>query len=117
MAMLRHDCDMYKRVITRAVTRIPSGKFNTSDFTSWEVDSTSDTRELLIEDYCFGYVKDLRLSLFTSLERISIGDNCFCNVEGGTFEVKNCINMKTVTIGDNSFTSVKRVVFEGDLLG
>ena len=101
-----------EKTIIRAVTRIPSGKFNTSDFTSWEVDSTSDLRELLIEDDCFGYVKDLRLSLFTSLERINIGDNCFCNMEGGTFEVKNCINMKSVTIGDNSFTSVKRVTGE-----
>ena len=112
----KEDDDMYKRVITRAMTRIPPGKFNTSDFTSWEVDSTSDSRELLIEDDCFGYVKDLRLSLFTSLERLSIGDNCFCNEKGGVFEVKNCINMKSVTIGDNSFISVKRVVFEGDSL-
>ena len=116
MAADPKDDDMYKRVITRAMTRIPPGKFNTSDFTSWEVDSTSDTRELLIEDDCFGYVKDLRLSLFTSLERLSIGDNCFCNEKGGVFEVKNCINMKSVTIGDNSFISVKRVVFEGDSL-
>lgn len=60
----RHeDDDMYKKPIIRAVTRISSGKFNTSDFTSWEVDSTSDLRELLIEDDCFGYVKDLKLSL------------------------------------------------------
>lgn len=117
LAPRHEDDDMYKKPIIRAVTRIPSGKFNTSDFTSWEVDSTSDLRELLIEDDCFGYVKDLKLSLFTSLERISIGDNCFCNVKGGTFEVKNCINMKSVTIGDNSFTSVKRVAFEGDFLG
>ena len=116
LAPKREDDDMYKKPIIRAVTRIPSGKFNTSDFTSWEVDSTSDTRELLIEDDCFGYVKDLRLSLFTSLERLSIGDNCFCNEKGGVFEVKNCINMKSVTIGDNSFISVKRVVFEGDSL-
>ena len=112
----KEDDDMYKRVLSRVVTRIPPGKFYTSDFTSWEVDSTSDTRELLIEDDCFGYVKDLKLSLFTSLERLSIGDNCFCNEKGGTFEVKNCINMKSVTIGDNSFTSVKRVMFEGDSL-
>ena len=117
VAIHRQDDDIHMKPIIRAVMRIPPGKFNMSDFTSWEVDSTSDTRELLIEHDCFGYVKDLRLFFFASLERISIGDNCFCNVKGGVFEVKDCINIESVTIGDNSFTSVEQVVFESDFQG
>ena len=110
----QNNDDLPKKPITKEITHILSGKFNTSDFTEWNVDSTSGLRELLIEDDCFGYVKDLKLSLFTSLERISIGDDCFCNTKGGTFELKECINVKSVTIGDNSFPSVRRVAFESD---
>ena len=94
------------------VIEVKNGMCNDEDFEEWEMNEYVRLRELIVGDECFQFVKDLRIVGLNALEKVEIGKQCFCNANGGVFEMRNCAKVKSVKIGDGSFVSVVGVVFE-----
>ena len=55
-------------------------------------------------------ITSIDFSLFTSLESLEIGDDCYCSVE--TFRLDGFRQLKSLKIGKNSFTKLKECIKE-----
>ena len=94
------------------VIEVKNGMCNNEAFEEWSMEEYVRLRELIVGDECFQFVKDLRIVGLNALEKVEIGKECFCNANGGVFEMRDCEKLKSVKIGDGSFVSVTSVVFE-----
>ena len=91
---------------------VKKGVCNKEAFEEWDMEEYMRLRELIVGDECFQFVRDLRIVGLNALEKVEIGKECFCNANGGVFEMRDCEKLKSVKIGDGSFVSVTSVVFE-----
>ena len=96
------------------VIEVKNGMCNNEAFDEWSMEEYVRLRELIVCDECFQFVKDLKIVGLNALEKVEIGKECFCNANGGVFEVRDCERLKSVKIGDGSFVSVMSVVFESE---
>ena len=94
------------------VIEVKNGMCNNEAFDEWSMEEYVRLRELIVCDECFQFVKDLKIVGLNALEKVEIGKECFCNANGGVFEMRDCEKLKSVKIGDGSFVSVMSVVFE-----
>ena len=99
------------------VIEVKNGMCNNEAFEEWEMSEYVRLKELIVDDECFQFVKDLRIVGLNALEKVEIGRQCFCKASGGVFEMRNCEKVKSVKIGDGSFVGVVSVVFESECFG
>ena len=97
------------------VIEVKNGVCNDEDFEEWEMNEYVRLRELIVGDECFQFVKDLKIVGLNALEKVEIGEKCFCLGSECVFEVRECEKLESVKIGDGSFVDVVSVVFEGEL--
>lgn len=58
---------------------------------------------MIVSDNSCNDMAQFKLSDYTELESITIGNDCFTKVN--TFQIQNLKKLKTLSIGDNSFSS------------
>ena len=58
--------------------------------------------EWVVEEKCFQFVMELKMSGFARLESVAIGSECFTKGMG-VFEMSHCDGLKSVRIGKGSF--------------
>ena len=101
--IVKKDEDLVGLDVGNEVIRVMNGVCNDPDIEEWSLDDCSSRlRELVLGDDCLQYVSELKLVGFASLERVEIGMRCFCESEGGLFEVSGCKSLKIVKVGDGS---------------
>ena len=66
-------------------------------------DLNIQVKRLKLNDNCI--LNDFDISLFSNLEELIIGDNCFMNVN--KFKIDGLSHLKSIKIGNNSFTRLK----------
>ena len=96
------------------VIEVKKGVCNDEAFEEWNMNEYVRLRELIVGNECFQFVKDLKIVGLNALEKVEIGRECFCEANGGVFEMRNCEKVKSVRIGDGSFVGVVSVVFESE---
>ena len=101
--VVKRDDDLGGMDAAIEVVRVMNGVCNDPDVEEWSLDDcSSQLRELVLGDDCLQYVSELRLIGFTSLERVEMGMRCFCESDGGLFEVSGCERLRSVKVGDGS---------------
>ena len=110
--IVKNDDDFLLLDESVEVIEVKKGVCNDEDFDEWSMEEYVRLRELIVCDECFQFVKDLKIVGLNALEKVEIGKQCFCNANGGVFEMRDCEKLKNVKIGDGSFVSVVGVVFE-----
>ena len=96
------------------VIEVKNGMCNNKAFEEWDMDEYVRLRELIVGDECFQFVKDLKIVGLNALEKVEIGEKCFCLSSECVFEVRECAKLESVRIGDGSFVDVVSVVFESE---
>ena len=114
---------------------VMKGVCNDRDIVKWDLLEFWKLKELIIEEKCFQFVKELKICFFAFLESIVIGRECFTRGKGvleisychglknvrickdsfvhwSGFVVRNC-GVEEVEIGDGCFVDCEKVVFEG----
>lgn len=86
------------------VIRVTKGMCNDTSTEQWELSEYQNLRELIVEDACFRFVAELRVSEFAYLERMVIGDECF-DAGMGVLEISHCEVLRSVRIGKGSFVN------------
>ena len=79
---------------------VRSGACNEPSVVRWRLDAYSGLKELLLGDDCLQYVRELVLSGFARLERVTIGMRCFSSSFDGEMEVSGCEKLRSVVVGD-----------------
>ena len=103
MLVVKRDDDLGGMDAAIEVVRVMNGVCNDPDVEEWSLDDCSSRlRELVLGNDCLQYVKKLKLVGFGSLERVEIGMRCFCESDGGCFEVSSCKRLRSVKVGDGS---------------
>ena len=101
--IVKKDEDLVGLDAGNEVIRVMNGVCNDPDIEEWSLnDCSSRLRELVLGDDCLQYVSELKLVGFASLERVEMGMRCFCESEGGLFEVSGCKRLRSVRVGDGS---------------
>ena len=99
--IVKKDEDLVGLDAGNEVIRVMNGVCNDPDIEEWSLnDCSSRLRELVLGDDCLQFVSELRLVGFASLEKVEMGMRCFCESEGGLFEVSGCKRMRSVKVGD-----------------
>ena len=99
--IVKKDEDLVGLDAGNEVIRVMNGVCNDPDIEEWSLnDCSSRLRELVLGDDCLQYVSELKLVGFGSLERVEIGMRCFCESDGGLFEVSDCNKLKSVRMGN-----------------
>ena len=75
---------------------------NDHDIVKWDLLEFRKLKELIIEEKCFQFVMELKMSGFACLESVAIGSECFTKGMG-VFEMSHCDGLKSVRIGKGSF--------------
>ena len=114
---------------------VMKGMCNDRDIVKWDLLEFRKLKELIIEEKCFQFVKELKVRFFAFLESIVIGRECFTR-GAGVLEISYCDGLKNVRIckdsfvhwsgfvmrncgveeveiGDGCFVDCEKVVFEG----
>ena len=113
--VIRSDDDLMEMDEEAGRVEVMNGACNDRDITFWKLNCQSTLKQLVVGDECLQYVKELKLEGFEELEKVEIGEKCFCLGSECVFEVRECENVESVRIGDGSFVDVVSVVFEGEL--
>ena len=101
--IVKKDEDLVGLNAGNEVIRVMNGVCNDPDIEEWSLnDCSSHLRELVLGDDCLQYVSELKLVGFASLERVEMGMRCFCESDGGLFEVSGCKRLRSVKVGDGS---------------
>ena len=101
--VVKKDEDLVGLNAGNEVIRVMNGVCNDPDIEEWSLnDCSSHLRELVLGDDCLQYVSELKLVGFASLERVEMGMRCFCESDGGLFEVSGCKRLRSVKVGDGS---------------
>ena len=69
-----------------------------------DLSSFSNLRLFEVSDYCFAYVKELRITGMKKLQVVLIGRSCFTRVNSGHFYLKNCERLRELKSGWYSFS-------------
>ena len=135
--IVKKDEDLVGLDAGNEVIRVMNGVCNDPDIEEWSLnDCSSRLRELVLGDDCLQYVSELKLVGFASLERVEMGMRCFCESDGGLFEVSGCkrlsvkvgdgscvdwsgfvmknCGVEEVSIGDGCFVNCENTVFESE---
>ena len=91
-----------------------NGICNDESVVEWSFCKYWQLREVVIGNECFPFVKDLIVEKMHHLEKLEIGQNCFCKVSGGAFVIRDCEELRSVIINGGSFVGVTSVVFESE---
>lgn len=113
--VIRSDDDLMEMDEEAGRVEVMNGACNDRDITFWKLSCQSTLKQLVVGDECLQYVKELKLEGFVKLEKVEIGEKCFCLGSECVFEVRECEKLESVRIGDGSFVDVVSVVFEGEL--
>ena len=101
--IVKKDEDLVGLDVGNEVIRVMNGVCNDPDIEEWSLnDCSSRLRELVLGDDCLQYVSELKLVGFGSLEKVEMGMRCFCESEGGLFEVSGCKRLRSVKVGGGS---------------
>ena len=101
--VVKRDDDLGGMDAAIEVIRVVNGVCNDPDVEEWSLDDCSSRlRELVLGDDCLQYVGELKLVGFASLEKVEMGMRCFCESDGGCFEVSGCKRLKSVKVSDGS---------------
>ena len=76
-----------------------NGLCNDNQIQRWNVKVYPKLMELVVDDNCLQFVKELKLVAFGLLESVSFGSKCFTKTLNGCFEVSNCLKLRSVVIG------------------
>ena len=85
---------------------------NEPDLTELDLTRFSQLKSLLVGDYCFSSVNEVKLIGLNELESVVIGSNCFTQKREGDnlnrhFYLKNCPKLKSLEIGHHSFSDYR----------
>ena len=113
--VIRSDDDLMEMDEEAGRVEVMNGACNDRDITFWKLSCQLTLKQLVVGDECLQHVKELKLEGFEALEKVEIGEKCFCLGSECVFEVRECEKLESVRIGDGSFVDVVSVVFEGEL--
>ena len=131
--------DFFKMSGRVTVIKMASGLCNDIAIQEWNLSVFSKLVELVVDDNCLQFVRELRLNAFKCLEKVAIGMKCMCESEGcfeasdcgalrsvvigggccvkwSSFVMKNC-GVIEVSIGDGCFVNCEKTVFESESSG
>ncbi|KAM7454400.1 hypothetical protein BLSTO_04843 [Blastocystis sp. subtype 1] len=78
------------------------GMCNDRDIDKLDLSACRNLVEWVVEEKCFQFVMELKMSGFACLESVAIGNECFTKGMG-VFEMSHCDGLKSVRIGKGSF--------------
>ncbi|KAM7452898.1 hypothetical protein BLSTO_06361 [Blastocystis sp. subtype 1] len=78
------------------------GMCNDRDIDKLDLSACRNLVEWVVEEKCFQFVMELKMSEFRCLESVAIGSECF-TTGMGVFEMSHCDGLKSVRIGKGSF--------------
>ena len=81
---------------------VMKGVCNDRDIEKWDLLEFRKLKELIIEEKCFQFVKELKVRFFAFLENVVIGRECFTKGKG-VLEISYCDGLKNVRICKDSF--------------
>ena len=92
---------------------------NEPDLTGLDLTRFSHLESLIIGEYCFSYVNEVKLVGLSELESVEIGMNSFTKNErgdgydpNGQFYLKNCPKLKSLKMGRYSFSDYTVIEIE-----
>ena len=96
------DNDLFR--VDRKADRIEvmKGMCNDRDIDKLDLSACRNLVEWVVEEKCFQFVMELKMSGFACLESVAIGSECFTKGMG-VFEMSHCDGLKSVRIGKGSF--------------
>ena len=96
------DNDLFE--VDRKADRIEvmKGMCNDRDIDKLDLSACRNLVEWVVEEKCFQFVMELKMSGFACLESVAIGNECFTKGMG-VFEMSHCDGLKSVRIGKGSF--------------
>ena len=96
------DNDLFEVDTKADRIEVMKGMCNDSDIDKLDLSACRNLVEWVVEEKCFQFVMELKMSGFACLESVAIGSECFTKGMG-VFEMSHCDGLKSVRIGKGSF--------------